>query len=189
MWTCLNEFAQNNNLCFRDFTLPLDTFTYLTPAHKSTSRLDHVLTSRKLQIRDVDVLYSAPVFDHFQLPIEIEVESLSYIPLGDLALKQEFVDWIAFTEGDKETYNFIFTSMMNDFETGIVKRILNHVWINDIYSKIFGRIKIGTNYKLNYYSKTFTPVPGWNDHCRRKYKLASEAFLKWVEDFKINYMK
>ena len=31
-----------------------------------------------------------------------------------------------------------------------------------------------------YYVK-FKPVPGWNDHCREKYRDARIAFLKWIE--------
>ena len=82
-WPLLNEFIESNSFVINDFSLPIDTFTYLSPAHNSTSWLDHIISTSDLNISNISIKYDISLYDHFPLcaDISIPVNTGSYPPL------------------------------------------------------------------------------------------------------------
>ena len=106
-WNSLVDFAHENYLVFRDLGLPSDSFTYLSPSHHTTSWIDHVLTSNSVSVKNIKVLYSFSLFDHFPISFDVQLPlSRCVVESGETKLDKRFVDWKLFNNpGTKHLYN------------------------------------------------------------------------------------
>ena len=66
LWGCVWEFVTNGNLTVADLTLPINSFTYLSLAHNTTSWLDHAVVSKDITVSNCDILYNFSIYDHFR---------------------------------------------------------------------------------------------------------------------------
>ena len=96
-----------NNFIVKDRDLPGDTFTYLSPAHNTTSWLDHIISSRNnCPLHDASVLYDMSVFDHFPISITLSIPiKSSATSSGHRPLVKEMFDWSNFDSNSAIDYN------------------------------------------------------------------------------------
>ena len=62
-WPDLKIFTERNSLKFDDASLPSDSFTYLNPAHNTTSFIDHVISSQNMHVNNIEILYDCALFN------------------------------------------------------------------------------------------------------------------------------
>ena len=74
VWPYLYDFIEHNHFNVPDLLLPIDTFTYLSPAHNTTSWLDHVVSSDAVNVCNVCVHYDIALFDHFPISFNIAID-------------------------------------------------------------------------------------------------------------------
>ena len=94
-WPRLNDFILYNDLVVNDLMLPIDTFTYLSPAHNSTSWLDHIISSDNCQLSNISIIYDKAIFDHFPIAANLSLQTAS-TPLTSHhtnTLIREMVNW------------------------------------------------------------------------------------------------
>ena len=107
-WNELNAFSNDLDFNIADLTLESNTFTFLSPAHNSTSWLDHVIESRQGLTSDICVLYDSVLYDHFPMVFNIEFQMNSptrslrpdHIPDSN----DSFIPWARMTDNDKQRY-------------------------------------------------------------------------------------
>ena len=64
-WPELLYFVHSNFCKVNDLHLPLGSFTYLSPAHNTTSLLDHIIKSRNVYVYDVQILCDQSLYENF----------------------------------------------------------------------------------------------------------------------------
>jgi hypothetical protein len=113
VWPYLYDFIEHNHFNVPDLLLPIDTFTYLSPAHNTTSWLDHVVSSDAVNVCNVCVHYDIALFDHFPISFNIAIDKAENLNAlddheqRDEALLNKFVDWPNFDNIAKNKYNNI----------------------------------------------------------------------------------
>ena len=97
-WPLLNEFIESNSFIINDFNLPIDTSTYLSPAHNSTSWLDHIISTSDLNISNISIKYDISLYDHFPLCADISIPvNTGQLP-SSCTLISDFIDWPKFNQ-------------------------------------------------------------------------------------------
>ena len=187
LWPCIVDFCEFNELCVSDLILPLDSFTYLSPAH-TTSWLDHVLSSGDVVIRDLQIRYDLAIFDHFPIVFKLDISGYSVEAdsgdNNDGNFISKFVDW---NNVDSDVYVSIVENELHGLEIcddfNCVHRHSDAIDSN--YDKLIDCLKRGTESNLFYKERKFTPVPGWNSYCKVKYSEARGAFFEWLNVGKV----
>ena len=77
LWDELNEFTNELQFSIADLCLSPDTFSFLSPAHNTTSWLDHVIESRSGLVSNICVMYDSVLFDHFPVSCNIHFQKSS----------------------------------------------------------------------------------------------------------------
>ena len=194
LWYHLIHFVDHNQFTVNDLTLPIDSFSFLSPAHNTTSWLDHVISSSNSSVSNVKIDYTLSLFDHFPLLFSINVTAYVGVNCSKSDdrrqdLIKEFVDWSKFGQVERDLYNSISDNelcnidLCNDRDC-----FLDHSdLIDSNYETIIFALKEGT--KPFQFSKNtaFNVVPGWNKFCKNKYRIARDHFLKWLREGKIRY--
>ena len=169
-WPLLNEFIESNSFIINDFSLPIDTFTYLSPAHNSTSWLDHIISTSDLNISNISIKYDISLYDHFPLCADISIP----VNTGQLpsfcTLISDFIDWPKFNQAAADDFNSKLRILLNDVR---------------VYDVLIDSLKESTRPYTCVRTKKFVTAPGWNAYCKEAYGKAREAFLIWLEDGKI----
>ena len=73
----MHGFAAENNLCFDDPILSIDSFTFDSPAHITTSWPDLVLFSQMLKVISSRIFYNVSLFDHFPIACDVKIAPTS----------------------------------------------------------------------------------------------------------------
>ena len=186
-----------NSLCFNcaDLSLPNDSFTYLSPAHNTTSWLDHILASDLSIIENIEIEYGKSFYDHFPVSfdilfpadIEFTISNSSCIDIKD------FIIWDKLTKTEREMYhNNIQSNLENYFNEALFCTITNcdsHAHkskLNDAYNFLINCLKSNSsNFTIQGREKTFKPIPGWNSECKQYHSVVREQFLLWKTGGKI----
>ena len=102
-WKLLMEFVKILSLQVLTDIFPNDTFTFICPSRNSTSWLDHIICSKEMKdkILDVSVNYETVLYDHFPLSFFLNV--ILDVPLVNdkEVLLKEFVNWNKMSVADK----------------------------------------------------------------------------------------
>ena len=188
-WPELSDFVDSNFFKVNDLHLPLGSFTYLSPAHNTTSWLDHVISSRNVHIYDVEILYDQSLYDHFPVAMRLYVEGINYCQQSYKSsdLITELVDWKHFSREDKICYNNAVSSSFADIIICDDSSCRNdHVdCLENNYFSIVNALK-SASARFKYINRRrFSPVPGWNNICKEKYSLAREALKLWISNDRI----
>ena len=186
-WTYLRDFVSLNSLVMNDSFLHNDSFTYLSPAHNTTTWIDHVFSSSGTRLSNFKILYDLAIFDHMPMQFSLELPCL-YVPdRPENEVEIEFTDWSMFNASVKQSYN---CSFMQEIQKSNVLYDLNYVegnsfFIDYFYDSIINALKYAAGpYKFSRVAQ-FKRVPGWNDFCKSIYICARDAFLTWVRNGKI----
>ena len=106
LWHYLYDFLQSNELVCADLNLPVDSCTYISPAHNTTAWLDHVITNKNTSIKNIKICYDIAVYDHFPVSFSL---SLNFCYNDRIINKKrtvisEYVNWKDFNEFDGKHY-------------------------------------------------------------------------------------
>ena len=106
-WNYLCRFVNSNNLNFADVdNLRPDAFTFLSPVHNTSSWLDHIISSKNVQVYNIHIPYSIVLFDRFPVFVNIKT-SESFIRESVIKISSgvtEFVDWTKFDRAGRNCY-------------------------------------------------------------------------------------
>ena len=195
-WEYLMYFINNENLFIADEKMPNDSFTYFSPAHSSTSWIDHVVTSNLNLIKNIAVLYGATVFDHIPLKFELSVpyDFREVTPCDSVFHSidpENFILWPKVTKDDKELYrNSCNFDLLNyDNSAGVSCKVKNctlNDHCNDLRSAydyfVNTLFKNSERLTISYSNKrNFKVIPGWSERCKNLYHKAREAFIVWKQ--------
>ena len=86
LWHFLYDFLQSNELVCADLNLPVDSCTYISPAHNTTAWLDHVITNKNTSIKNIEICYDIAVYDHFPVSFSLEVYRSSGSASADIRM-------------------------------------------------------------------------------------------------------
>ena len=134
MWNQVLNFADDNSLELIDEALPRHSFTYLSPAHNTTSWLDHVLASKNLSISDLDIRYDIALFDHFPVMFNLHI-GFSLLESNSntySSLTESFADWKVVDR--------------NEYVKNVEKFLCNNVICDSVGCEIDHRETIDVNY-------------------------------------------
>ena len=190
-WPRLNDFILYNNLVVNDLMLPIDTFTYLSPAHNSTSWLDHIISSDNCQLSNISIIYDKAILDYFPIAATLSLQTAS-TPLSSHqtnTLIREMVNWKNFDLNAAEDYNSVVLALLDDtFICSNSFCTLDHNNdIDEFYDMLVEALKEGTRNYTVLKAKKFVPVPGWNQYCKELHAEARSSFLIWLRHGKIRY--
>ena len=198
-WNLLKAFAADFSFKIADQILPIDTFTYLSPFHNTTSWLDHVLVSHENLISDIHVMYDLSIEDHFPLVFEINFQSdltlINNIVLNNSITDKQFVNWTKFSEADKQKYRDNLNNLLIQYENEVFMckqplcSALHHeIMIKEAYEFLCNCFKVASE-EFSFNRKSVKPkiVPGWNDHCSELHRIARASFLEWKNSGKVRF--
>ena len=144
----LRGFIDDNNLFMADQVLPLDTFTYLSPAHDSTKWLDHVICTRQTSelLCNFKIEYELCLFDHFPISFELITPSHSINESCDSKehLEEKFVYWSKMSQSD-----------LHDYKTKLEYLITSDFFLNN---EIFFCTQIFFELKILNFEKVFSKI-------------------------------
>ena len=187
-WSILNNFVERLNMNILDLRLPIDTFTYLSPSHNSTSWLDHVISNQNDLITNISVGYNKTCYDHFPIFMHLNISSSftdtseSECPINT----DYFIDWNHMTPSDIHDYqtrilqnlssvsNDAFTCKERFCNLSSHKKILR-----DTYSFIINVLLSSSESFRFGKRKKHKIIPGWNECCKTLHRQAREKFLIW----------
>ena len=190
-WPSLDNFIEQNSLKIDDKNLPIDTFTYLHPAHSTVSFIDHIISSQNLNISAIEVLYNKAIYDHFpvklilKIPIKIIETPIFYEKSNKAA--HSYINWKQFSNKNVvEIYNRKVLEKMESLELcNDPSCTSDHtVQISSYYNKLKEAFLSATYDATRKKVYNFKPIPGWNEHCAQKYNCAKEALLAWIHNGK-----
>jgi hypothetical protein len=193
LWPHLYDFVEHNRLVVPDLALPLHTFTYLSPAHNTTSWLDHIVSSEAVKITDISVGYDIALFDHFPLYFNIVIDTVQDMGTDDCCVRQDtdllrqFIDWPNFNNDAERSYNNSIECKLNYMNVcDTLHCESDHRELIDAnYKYIIDTLKEGTKDYTIIKAKKFVPVPGWNRYCKDLYREARGSFLQWLQAGKV----
>ena len=88
-----------------DLNLPVDSLTYLSPAHNTTAWLDHVITNKNTSIKNIKICYNIAVYNFpVSFSLSLNFCNNEYIINKKRNVITEFVNWKDFNEFDRKHY-------------------------------------------------------------------------------------
>ena len=193
-WKLLMEFVKILSLQVLTDLFPNDTFTYLCPSRNSTSWLDHIICSKEMKdkILDVSVNYETVLYDHFPLSFFLNV--ILDVPLVNdkEVLLKEFVNWNKMSVADK-----ILISNFIDEEINNMKILDDEAFfcfdlkcnnpshktaLNELFLKMKSILLRSTEEFRFINEGKFKVVPGWNEYVKKFHEIARKRFLIWKEN-------
>lgn len=193
----LQKFCREENIVISDSAyLSLDTYTYYSEAHGSTSWLDHVISTSSAHdlIEEIKVCYDFVTSDHFPLCIDILINSDMFIESNNSmnCHTKCFMQWDKMTDSDKVQYERLTEKKLssivvnNEFvmcNNTSCNNIEHRICIDNLYESITqALIEAGTDFlssKTNSRLDQTLYVPGWNNVCKDAHAEARQAFLLW----------
>ena len=104
-FTELQEFADDKGMVISDFLLlgdNVNTYTFVSAAHSSTSWLDHFICSQALHsvVSDIAVRYDMSVFDHMPLIVDLAVAPATCNVAKSCSSRRARLKWEIVTAGE-----------------------------------------------------------------------------------------
>ena len=197
-WNELKHFVDELNFIIADYNvLPTESFSYLSPAHSTTSWLDHVLTSDSNLVSDIKILYGDTIFDH--IPISFSLILPNYkekviFPKKETNIdKNEFILWNKMTELEIASYNEKIKGFLDEYNNEAL--YCNQINCNceshldllqDAYTFLLRMLKKAScDFTIQNKNSHKKVVPGWNVHCRELHAIARSKFLIWKDTGKL----
>ena len=195
-WPIFKRFTDRLSLFIVDLCMPIDTFTYLSPSHNTTSWLDHVVTTHNDLISNISVGYNMAIYDHFPLSMQLNMKSAVTVePLPECQnLIKSFVDWKKMTPVKIQEYqDFVSENLLHLFNEGLMCKsyqcssVIHKIHLQKSYDALIN-ILLSSSSKYSFSVKRrHKVVPGWNDCCKTLYHIARNKFLIWKNKGKCRY--
>ena len=191
----LYNFCITENLIIADDELcPINTFTFLSEAHGSTSWLDHVITTvNGLNIiSDIVVNYNFVSSDHLPLQISILLDKF-VTTKEDLCdnvniRKRSKINWEEINTGEKIEYKKASEHYLKlikiDNDILCDKNCTEHFHLNlidKLYNDIVNALWCASIKNVKNVNGKVCKTPGWNEYCSEAHSQAREAFLLWCK--------
>ena len=186
-WMELSFLINNYNLKSEVSLLSSDNFTFLSPAHNSTSWLDHMFCNENLYkcIDNVSIDYTLSIFDHFPIKISFNLDVSVEIKDTNFINSNTFVEWNKLKASDFELYKNNVDKYINDVD--INRSVLGcNGCVNEHHKKELDNIfdvivdaLLDSSSDFCFFKKRYKVIPGWNDNVKDLYKIASNKFLIW----------
>lgn len=185
-WNELRNFVCTNNLIMCDANLSGESFTYLSPAHNSTSWLDHIVSSQSISVSNVNILYDCVISDHIPVMFSIDMCVTTDKDVADDVVSNDFIDWTKFNDEQKEFFNVYISQRLNSYsnisfhcQDMCCNSIAHKDEVCKAYDFFVDTLKRATSHLRVVEKRKFVCVPGWNDHCRSLYSEARRAVMAW----------
>jgi hypothetical protein len=196
-WPEMERFLENTGLFVADSSLPIDSFTYLSPAHNSTSWLDHILVSDKNCIKDIEILYGKTLYDHIPVSFEVEFPIEIGFKMCEPSVIdiKDFVLWDKLSAHERKAYNNGVQDDLQDYcnESLLCKSINCNLeshkkLLDNAYDFLINTLKSrSAEYTIKGREKKFKQVPGWNQECKCLHSVARDKFLTWNSNGRIRF--
>ena len=171
LWPLVDTFIRDNNLTVCDLILPINSFIYLSPAHNTTGWLDHIVTSKQINISNVEIMYDESIFDHcplsFHLCLRSGVNILSRSRRKYLI--ENFVDRKSFNAERRTLYCDNILENMSGIEicTDVNCATDHTVHIDTVYDVLIKSFHISTKeFRINR-SQKVKMIRGWNNNVQK----------------------
>ena len=187
-----SDFARSHDLIPYDIlNLPLDSFTYVSSTSSAnTSWLDHVLVSEQCKLLKFQIMYDYALEDHVPIYLELDLPfrvTISPVVETNLNSNINFTLWDKLTDEDISQYaeNLDFFISGLDFPALACKNLdcqcESHTReLDNLYEFLIRAIETCSSFLPKRKSnKSFSPVIGWNEHCRESYNIARQNFKFW----------
>ena len=190
-WLSLKNFIDENELIMNDLSLPNSTFTYLNTAHNTTTWIDHVISSKSMIIPEITVRHDLALYDHFPMLINLKYQHEAYSCLLTPLTSNDnsYIDWEKLGKTEcKVKYNQTIIDFMKNTEICLNESCTDdhRKSIESFYLKLINSMKnASTKVASQKDSRRRKTVPGWNKHCKDKYRIAREAFFIWMNSAKV----
>lgn len=193
----LQKYCMEENIVISDSTnLPVNTYTYYSEAHGSTSWLDHVISTSSAHalISEMNVCYDYVTSDHLPLCIDLLIDYDMFVESVNSTSGQTkcFIQWDKMTDIDKTEYerltekklkSIIVDEVILTCSDAACKDIEHKHCIDSLYEKISqALLDASTDFmssKNNSRTDKNIYVPGWNNVCKDAHYQARQAFLLW----------
>ena len=192
----LKLFAEVHDLHISDAELlPVDTFTFISAAHLTTSWLDHVLSTQDLhsKITNLTVLKDFRSYDHVPIVLEINIFYGCSISVDRKNIRPH-PDWGKATSIQKQEFTSALSQLLHNVKLPaqtITCRDLNcsssahrlDIW--NLTEVITSKISLAANQCIpcNGSSSSRKVVPGWSEHVCDLYSHAKQAYIIWRDDY------
>ena len=190
LWKEVIEFCNDFGLSVADLSLPSNSFTYLHPAHDTTSWLDHVLSSTPENVSNILILHYLTLYDHFPISFELVVQMDVEMGITYGVETKYFANWNKFNScKDKfeNTLESFFSKGVINSECLSCEKIscdshYHKALIDGLYAYLIEGLLAGSDHFIHGKKDTFKQVPGWNDFCKNAHITARYYFLQWKEE-------
>ena len=179
-------------------SLPDDSFTYLSPAHNTTSWLDHVIASDPNSISNFSILYDKAIYDHFPVYFHIQVPTeISFTVNHDSSQIniQDFISWDKLSQIEIDNYSANVKFSLEDYcnesflcPNSNCSSVEHKKALDEAYKFFVNCLKQHSNeYTISRRELKFKQLPGWNDECKTLHTIARQIFSCWMAEGKIRY--
>ena len=188
-WRELQNFILSKYRLLTDVDyLSEDTFSYLSPAHNTTSWLDHALLSKSIydKISNCCVNYDLSLYDHFPLQLDLCL-CLDIVEQTKSFDIRKFINWDSIKKSDLDKYQSNLENYLKNNDnydvfncngcnksSHINELKIIYEFITDVILKSSDEITITKK-------STFKIVPGWNDNVKNYYRIARNKFIAWLQ--------
>jgi hypothetical protein len=117
-FTEFSNLIQTYHLHAVDLDLSQDNFTYISAGQNcATSWLDHIVASKKSNVKNVDIMYGLTLFDHIPVQFNIILSNLEVGPILNNPIKQNstFILWDKASENDIAHYKLTLDSLVKNY--------------------------------------------------------------------------
>ena len=133
-----------------------------------------------MNLCDIIVNHNLAVFDHFPISASLLLPLVSddiHLEAGGDRLLRSFVDW---EKLDRKVYmNNAEDTLMNiDICDRLGCTVDHRNNLDECYNLIIRSLSVASEEFVFVRSDEFTPVTGWNTHCKEKYTAARDAMIQ-----------
>ena len=193
----LVKWINREKICFTSNEyLKSEDFAYLSDAHGSTHRLDHIISNHSFHmlVSDVAVNYNFITSDHFPLFTQCDIGNFNLVSSNNKASMSHNrrVRWDTLTPAMCEEYTARSETELKEItldpdlilcnNTSCTKH--EHITsIDAMYNATIEALQNASNFitKLTHEKQQYQ-IPGWNEVCADAHNKARNAFLIWREN-------
>ena len=181
-----------NNLCFIDkSSLSLDSYTFISQAHHTTSWLDHCIStvSGEYIISNVYIVDDIVCSDYFPLCIDINCNITPICDSNFVKHSKNVCNWKLAGDLEKSRYYSSTDKLLSAVDVPIDAVMcrdanceLHTQDIDCFYKRIISCVKCAESESIS--SKPtqskFKGIPGWNDYVKEHQTVARDALWWWI---------
>ena len=200
LWDEILHFCRDFSLDILDFKLPSNSFTYLSPSCNSTTWIDHVLCSKHLsdKVLDLEILYGFSLYDHFPIAFNLDIhffQPYRFMHSNKSYDINSFVKWDSLKSSDLKQYQSTLQRNINSFPFHIYEtfncyksncnELAHKTEIESLFKFLINSINSASNKIRINKTKKFNIVPGWNSIVKESHELARKHLISWIEEGRI----